>query len=72
MRLGGGLDVRNTGVLEISSATNADISAGTNNYKPIVPANLSSAMSAYGINSRDYIASLEARISAWESKNGDV
>lgn len=68
MRPGGGLDVRNTGVVEIASATNAEISAGINNYKPIVPANLSSAMSAYGIVSRDYIASLEARITALESE----
>ena len=55
MRPGGGLDVRNAGILEIASATNADISAGTNNYKPIVPANLSNAMSAYGIKTKTQI-----------------
>lgn len=70
MRLGGGLAVNKTGIVEVSSATNAEISAGINNYKPIVPANLASAMSAYGIASRDYIASLEARIVALE--NGKV
>lgn len=72
MRPGGGLDVRTNGVVEIASATNAEISAGTNNYKPIVPANLASAMSAYGIISREYIANLEARISSLESKNENV
>lgn len=69
MRPGGGLDVRSSGTVEVASATNAEISAGINNYKPIVPANLSSAMSAYGIASRDYIASLEARIIALESQS---
>ena len=55
MRPGGGLDVRNNGTVEVASATNAEISAGTNNYKPIVPANLASAMSAYGIKTKTQI-----------------
>lgn len=69
MRPGGGLDVRNTGVVEIASATNAEISAGTNNYKPIVPANLSSAMSAYGIKNKTQIDEMLSILS--ELKNYD-
>jgi hypothetical protein len=38
-----------------SKATDSDISAGKSNYKPIVPSNLSVAMSEYGISSKTLI-----------------
>ena len=58
VRPGGGLDVRNTGTVEVASATSTEILAGTNNYKPIVPANLASAMSAYGIKTKTQISEI--------------
>ena len=71
MRPGGGLDVQNTGVVEVASATNAEILAGTNNYKPIVPANLASAMSAYGIKSKTQIDEMLSTL-AGETVTGKV
>lgn len=49
------------GLIYVNKATTAEINAGTNNYKPIVPSNLSVAMSKYGIDNNT-IANMNVEI----------
>lgn len=49
-------------ILHVAKATDEDITEGTNQYKPIVPANLKSVFSQYGVADKSTIQDIASKL----------